>query len=187
MQRGKVLTDLLQAAIGAKTHFDVWWTQASEGRLLHPSAFKAHRDFLAASQDARYMAFFICFAQMFDRNREVSSIPAYLRLIETQIDDRKYQEVLAEYQSLAMRAEPLLKIRHTLIAHVNARLTESDVFQPLHVTWHEIRDRIHQSSAFVARIAGGSTPGEVGIPRDGRLNEATLRALKALAPVEDDA
>lgn len=182
MKRSKVLADLLQAAIGSKTHFDIWWTQASEGRLLHPGAFDSHRDFLAASQDAHYTAFFIYFAQMFDSRRDVSSLPTYLRLIKNHIEVAKHTELLAEYQALAIRAESLLTVRHTLVAHVSSALDETDVFQPLRITWHEIRDRIYEASDYVSRLAGASSPGEVGIPRDGRLNEATLRVLQALVP-----
>ena len=186
MQRSKVLTDLLHAAIGAKTHFDVWWTQGSEGRLRFPQAFTAHSDFLAAAQDAHYAAFFIYFAQMFDTRGDVSSIPTYLRLLKSETENGKHSALVAEYQALALRAEPLIKVRHTLVAHVNAVLTENDVFQPLHITWHEIRDRIYQSSGYVSRLAGAASPGEVGIPRDGRLSEVTLGALKALSPGKED-
>jgi hypothetical protein len=182
MKHSKVLEDVLQAAIGAKTHFDVWWAQVSEGRLVHPESFRRHSDFFAASENAHYTAFFIQFAQMFDPRKDVSSIPTYLRLIKNRTDNQRFTALSAEYELLASRAEPLLQIRHSLIAHVSAALTETDVFGPLGISWFEIRSRIYESTAFVGRLAGASQPGEVGIPRDGRLNEATLKLLKALVP-----
>ena len=33
MDRGKIAMDVIASAIGAKAHFDVWWTLTSEARL----------------------------------------------------------------------------------------------------------------------------------------------------------
>jgi len=182
MQIVKVREDILQAAIGSKAHYDVWWAQVSEGRAQFPAALHQYSDFFGASQDAHYTAFFIYFGQLFDKRRDTSSIATYLRLAKRSIRSRDYSALHSEYLALAGRAEPLLTVRHSLIAHVSAALSEREVFRPLGVTWNEIRARIHDASAFVARAVGAAAPGDVGIPRDGRLYESTVAVLEALSP-----
>jgi len=39
---------------------------------------------------------------------------------------------------------------------------------------------VYESAAFVEELAGAPNQGAVGIPRDGRLGEATLKLLRAL-------
>ena len=85
----------------------------------------------------------------------------------------------AEYAALSARARPLVTARHKTIAHVDARLTEKDVFAPLNITWNEVRDIIYESSEFVAKLASAPS-GSIGIPRDRRLIEATLKLIRAL-------
>jgi len=181
MQINKVREDVLQAAIGAKAHYDTWWAQVSEGRMRFPAALQQHREFFGASQDAHYTAFFICFARLFDKGRTKSSIATYLRLTKSGMATTEHAALQSQFAALAIRAEPLLTIRHSLVAHVGIAFSEKEIFRPLGITWNEIRSRIHDSSAFVARIVGASSPGEVGIPRDGRLQEATMALLQALS------
>jgi AbiU2 len=181
MHISKVREDMLQAAIGAKAHYDVWWAQVSEGRTRFPAVLRQHSDFFGASQDAHYTAFFICFGRLFDKGRDNSSIATYLRLAKTIMPSAEHALLQSEFVALGGRAEPLLTIRHSLVAHVGVAFTERQVFQPLGITWNEIRARIHESSAFVARAVGAPSPGEVGIPRDGRLEEAATELFEALA------
>jgi hypothetical protein len=181
MQISKVREDVLQAAICAKAHYDVWWAQVSEGRTRFPAVLRRHSDFFGASQDAHYTAFFIYFAQLFDKGRNNSSIATYLRLAKGSTASAEHASLQSELVLLAARAEPLLTIRHSLVAHVGVAFTEKQVFEPLGITWNEIRTRIHDSSAFVARVIGAPSSGEVGIPRDGRLHEAAIALLQVLS------
>jgi hypothetical protein len=71
-------------------------------------------------------------------------------------------------------------VRHKLVAHVDAGLSEKDVFGPLQITWNEVRSIIYDTAAFVEELASAPHQGAVGIPRDGRLCEATLKLLHAL-------
>jgi AbiU2 len=181
MSINKVREDVLQAAIGAKAHYDVWWAQVSEGRTRFPAVLQQHSDFFGLSQDAHYTAFFISFGRLFDKAHGNSSIATYLRHARNVMPSAENERLRSELVALSSRAEPLLTIRHSLIAHVGVALTEKQVFQPLGITWNEIRARINEASAFVARAVGAASPGEVGIPRDGRLEEATAKLFNALS------
>lgn len=75
---------------------------------------------------------------------------------------------------------PLITARHKTVAHIDARLSEKDVFAPLNITWNQVRDIVYDSAEFVAKLAGTSDSGAIGIGRDRRLIEATLKLIKAL-------
>lgn len=181
MNRAKVLSDLIASATGAKTHFDVWWAQMSDAKPSLVGVMNKHSDFFRASQDAHYTACFIYLAHLFDKRADSSSLPTYLSLLRNEIDEPTFQEIEARFTALAARAIPLVKVRHKTIAHIDARLSEKDVFSPLNVTWNEIRNVIRDTTAFVSDLAGAPHEGAVGIPRDGRLGEATLKVLRGLA------
>lgn len=180
MKRTKVLSDLVASAIGTKTHYDLWWAQVSDAKPKFAGAMNQHSDFFLASQDAHCTAFFVYFAHLFDKRKDASSIHTYMKLLKANAKPEDLSELEAEVEVLSNRAAPLLTLRHNVIAHVNAQLSESDVFGPLQITWNEIRSVIHDSSSFVAKLAGASYIGEVGIPRDGRLKEATIKLLSAI-------
>jgi len=71
-------------------------------------------------------------------------------------------------------------VRHKTVAHIDARLSEKDVFSPLNITWNEVRRIIYDAATFIEQLAGAPHQGAIGIPRDGRLGEATLKLLRAL-------
>ena len=180
MQSAKMLGDLLDSAIGAKTHYDMWWTQASVSRRDLIKAMNMHSDFFRASRDAHYVAFFTYFAQLFDKRKDVSSIRNYLKLVKLSMNSILLCEVTNRHNALLPRAEPLIQVRHRRIAHIDAKLSDKDVFSPLNLTWNDIRDTIYDASELVAKIAGAENPGTVGVPRDGRISEATLGLVRAL-------
>ena len=180
MNRSKVLADLVSSATGAKTHYDIWWAQVSDAKPEFASTMNEHSDFFRASQDAHYTASFIYLAHLFDKRADSSSLPTYLTLIRDQTERMEFQEIKRRYIALANRATPLITVRHKTVAHVDARLSEKDVFAPLNITWNEVRSIVHDAAAFVEQLAGAPHQGAVGIPRDGRLAEATLKLLKAL-------
>ena len=185
MDRGKLTKDLIDAAIGAKAHFDVWWTLESEGRLRFKQSITDHSEYFGAAQDAHYVAFFVYFAQLFDKRRDASSIKAYLKLIKADIEPEQHAKLCRGHNCLNHRAQPLLTIRHNLVAHTNAMLSEENVFSTLDTTWFAMRDTIYKTSIFVANIIGVSDPGQIGIPRVGRLNEATIKLLQSLGEESD--
>ncbi len=180
MNHSKVLADLVSSATGAKTHYDVWWAQVSEAKPLLAGTMNTHSDFFRASQDAHYTACFIYLAHIFDKRSDSSSLATYLVLMRDQTEPAQFQEIEARYTALAYRATPLIAVRHKTVAHIDAHLSEKDVFAPLNITWNEVRSIIYDAAALVEQLAGAPHQGAVGIPRDGRLSEATLKLLMAL-------
>lgn len=179
MTPSKILDDLVESAIGAKAHFEIWWAQASEAKPHLLRAMNAHSDFFRASYNAHYTAFFVNFAHLFDPRPDSSSIKTYFSAIRATADPDAFALLEAEFAQLCSRARPLVIARHKTVAHVDARLTEKNVFSPLNITWDEIRDTIYDTVEFVAKLA--SARGEcLGIPRDRRLIEATLKMIQAL-------
>lgn len=183
MTSSKILGDLIDSAIAAKVHFDVWWAQASEAKPHLVRVMNAHSDFFHASYDAHYTAFFVNFAHLFDPRPDSSSIPTYFSTIRATADATAFAVLETEYAKLASRARPIVIVRHKTVAHVDARLTEKDVFAPLNTTWNEVRDIIYESTEFVAKLASAPS-GRLGIPRDRRLIEATLKMIRALERLE---
>ncbi len=180
MQRSKILGDLIISATSAKAHFEIWWAQASEAKPKHVPTMNVHADFFLASADAHYTAFFVYLAHLFDKRSDSSSISSYFREVGSSLEPSQLQQLQDEYALLLARAQPLLTARHKTVAHIDARLKESDVFGPLNVTWNEVRDVIYDSARFVAKLAGTTDLGSIGICRDRRLIEATLRLIQAL-------
>ena len=180
MNPSKLLSDLISSATGAKAHYDMWWAQVNEAKPQFVHLMNEHSDFFLASQDAHYTAFFVHIAHLFDKRADSSSLPTYLDAIRNQTNPARMQLLEARYADLAIRAAPLITVRHKTVAHIDARLTEKDVFSPLNITWNQVRNVIYDTALFVAELAGVDQPGEVGIPRDGRLGEATMRILGAL-------
>ena len=182
MTPSKIMSDIVDSAVGAKTHFDIWWAQASEAPLQkRDRPTHDHWDFFSASQDAHYTAFFIYFARLFDRRTDSSSLPTYLKLLHPDEQLRLAEPVWQEFSALAVRAVPLVTVRHKTVAHVEAALTEKDVFAPLNITWNEIRAILSDTIDFVVRLRGVQHQGQIGIPREGRMREATFGLLDALS------
>lgn len=180
MKPSKILSDLITSAISAKVHFEVWWAQASEAKPGLVGVMNEYSDFFRASVDAHYIAFFVYFAHLFDKRPDSSSIMNYLRASAETIDTTRLQQLQVEYEALAKRAVPLITARHKTVAHIDARLSEKDVFEPLSITWNQVRDIVYDSSKFVAKLAGTTDIGSIGICRDRRLIEATLKLINAL-------
>ena len=89
-----------------------------------------------------------------------------------------------EFADLAVRARPLLIARHKTVAHVDAQLTEKDVFKPLNITWNEVRDIIYDSAEFVGRLATVPSSSVTAIPRDRRHIEATLKLIRSIGRMD---
>jgi hypothetical protein len=184
MQPAKILSDLVISATSAKTHFEVWWAQASEAKPHLVDVMNQHNDFFRASYDAHYTALFVYIAHLFDGRRDSSSIPTYLTAIASSTDPTHLQDLQDRYAQLAKRASPLITARHKTVAHIDARLSDKDVFTPLNITWNETRAIVYDSAKFVAELAGTTDLGSIGIGRDRRLVESTLRMIRALKKPE---
>lgn len=180
MKPTKVLSDLISSATGAKAHYDIWWAQMSDAKPQHIGVMNEHSDFFRASQDAHYTACFIYLAHLFDKRSDSSSLPTYLALIGDSADPANFHDIELRFSTLANRAAPLITVRHKTVAHIDAGLSEKDVFGPLNITWNEVRSIIYDTATFVEELARAPHQGSVGIPRDGRLGEATLKLLRAL-------
>ena len=180
MARSKVLGDLITSATSAKAHYEIWWAQVSEAKPKYVQAMTKHSDFFHASADAHYTAFFVYFAHLYDKRKDSSSIPTYLNELAASARPEDTALLRAEYDTLASRAGPLITARHKTVAHVDAKLSEKDVFAPLNITWNQVRDTVYDSAKFVAKLAGTEDLGSIGICRDRRLVESTLRLIRAL-------
>jgi hypothetical protein len=183
MTPSKILGDLVDSAIAAKAHFEVWWAQASEAKPHLVGIMNAHSDFFHASYDAHYTAFFVNLAHLFDPRADSSSIPTYFMAIRPTANSAALAALESEYAILAAKARPLVVARHKTVAHIDAQLSEKDVFAPMNVTWNEVRDVIYDSAEFVSQLAAAPS-GSIGIPRDRRLIEATLKVIHALKTTE---
>ena len=176
----KILGDLITSATSAKCHFEVWWAQVSEAKPGLVGVMNQHSDFFRASADAHYTAFFVYVAHLFDKRPDSSSIPTYLNAATETSDPVALASLRTEFEALAARAAPLITARHKTVAHIDARLTEKDVFAPLNITWDEVRDIVYDSAKFVAKLGGATDLGSIGICRDRRLIESTLKLINAL-------
>ena len=151
MKPNKILKDLITSATSSKAHFEVWWAQVSEAKPGLVSVMNVHSDFFHASADAHYIAFFVYFAHLFDKRSDSSSIPTYFNASPTNLDPEQLNELKIEYRALAQRAVPLITARHKTVAHIDAHLSEKDVFTPLNITWDQVRDIVYDSAEFVAK------------------------------------
>lgn len=180
MPHKKILQDLINSATAAKTHYEVYWAQANEAKSSLLDTLNEHVDFFRASYDAHYVAFFVYLAHLFEKNRDSSCIQTYLSAIALTTDPIQFHDWQVQYKNLAERALPLIRARNKTVAHVDARLSESDVFGPLQITWDDVRMVIYDSAKFVAELAGTTELGSIGIPRDGRLIDSTLKMIRTL-------
>jgi hypothetical protein len=174
--RCKMLCDLVVSATGAKAQFDVWWTQVSDAATPFSDKMDEHSAFFRASRDAHYMSFFIYLGQLFDSRNDASSLKNYEKLLKNEAPTKTYRTFKSRFREFEKRGALIRKIRNTRVAHVNARVSETDVFAELDMTWNEIRNLIYDVAGFVAELH----PDQAGIPPDGHLGKATLRLLRAL-------
>ena len=180
MTTSKILEDLIDSAIGTKTHFDVWWTLVSDARRLLINSMNQHPRFFLASQDAHYTACFVYFAHFFDKRKDSSSLPNYLTNLKNEITPDSYFMIKSQFDELETRAKPLLSIRHKTIAHVDINLNKYDIFSPLEITWNDVRAIIYDTVKFVEYLAVNSNYGSTGIPRDGLMNESTMKLINEI-------
>lgn len=184
MNSSKVLADVLDSAAGAKVHFDMWWAMAGEARGELKQAMYANTDYFVAAWDAHYVAFFVCLAHLFDKRADSSSIPTYLSIIENQGGREDLVEIREEYNRLAARAEPMIIARHKTVAHIDAKQTSDEFFSSVEIIWGDARSVLNDSVTLAVRLAHGNDPAELGIPREGRLRDATFKVLRTLYEAE---
>ena len=182
ISKQKVLNDIIQSLICMKAHYYTWWAFVHEGRqgYDYKKAMLNNNDFIRTTEQAHYIAAFVYFAHLFDKRKDSSSIPNYLSLIRTEVKTDCYDAWEEQFANLKNSAEPILKIRHKLIAHIDIQLSESKIFTEVGLTWNEITNVLHDTTQFIALLLL-SEPCALGIPRDGRLSEAVIKALKKLA------
>lgn len=182
MPKQSVLADLVNSATAAKVHFEVWWALASEAKPALVPQMNAHSDFFLASYDAHYMAFHVYVGHLFDTARDSASIPAYLKEIKSRTPPAQYSALAVEYKALALRASTLIRARHKTVAHIDRLLTEKEVFAAAPATtYNQTRDLIYDAATFVAKLAGHEKePALIGIARDRRLLDATIKLIRAI-------
>jgi AbiU2 len=180
MDAAKVLADIVQSTIGAKTHWDMWWAQAHHARLDYKEQLAEHSDFFDATYDAHYMAYFVYLAHLFDKRADSSSIARYFALMGSTTEIPWDRDLECRFAALSERAKPLLVARHKTVAHIDAICTEKDVFNQFTITWNEVHSLTNEIVDLVTALRKASHPGEIGIPRSHRLTEATINLLESL-------
>lgn len=178
MNKGKVLQDVIQSAIGMKAHYDTWRALVSHAKQqsYYKKAIHLHSDFLKATEDAHYTAMFIYFFHLYDKNKDSSSIPNCLLFLEPE----QQQDLQEQFNLLSQRAKPIIQVRHKLVAHIHNQISEAELFRRVAMKWDDIGQLFYDTSDFVALLAD-STPNNLGIPRDGRMLEAVERVIYKLS------
>ena len=182
MPKRSVLADLVHSATAAKVHFEVWWAQASEAKPSLLRQLNDHCDFFRASYDAHYVAFHVYIGHLFDTTPRTASTSTFLKEIRNRRPAAEVKALESEYRALMKRAKTLVIARHKTVAHIDAVLTDKEVFaQADPITYNQTRDLIYETAQFVAKVAGHEDqPGTIGIARDRRLVEATFSLIRAL-------
>jgi hypothetical protein len=180
MMKSKVFSDVLDSTAGAKAYFDSYWALASEATGDLKAVMRKHPEYFATTMNAQHTAFFVYFAHLYDTRKDSSSIQKYLEELRCERGDVYIAPLAAEFDALKDRAKPLLTARHKTVAHIDALKTEKDVFLSIDITWKEVRQILAETVVFVLKLHGASSPGDVGIVRDGRMREATFKVLHAL-------
>ena len=177
----KILNDLIRSASAAKIHYEVWWAQKNEAKPDLEQVMNEHSDFFRASADAHYTALFVNLAYLYDKRPDSSCLLTFLNESVNSIESIHLILLCEEYEALAIRAAPLITVRHKTVAHIDAKLSEQAVFASLDTIWkNQVREIVYDSAVFVAKLAGSNDFGTTGIPRDRRFIESTLKLINAL-------
>jgi len=176
VDRSSLLCGVARSAIGAKVHYEIWWAQVSDAAEPYYDKIDEHSAFFRASRDAHYMAFFIYLGHLFDRSNDACSLKEYEKLLSKEARQPLDEAVARKFREFKEKGDPIRKIRNKTVAHINSRLSETDVFGPLNMTWNEIRKLIYDVTAFVAELQADASE----IPRDGHFGKATLKLFRAL-------
>ncbi|HAF01891.1 MAG TPA: hypothetical protein DCO68_13525 [Methylophilaceae bacterium] len=140
-----------------------------------------HSDFFRASADAHYTALFVNLAHLYDKRPDSSCLLTFLNESANFIESNRLVLLREEYEVLANRAAPLITVRHKTVAHIDAKLSEQAVFASLDTIWiNQVREIVYDSTIFVAKLAGTTDLGAIGIARDQRFIECTLKLISAL-------
>jgi hypothetical protein len=181
IESSKILNDLISSASAAKVHYEVWWAQKSEAKPDLALVMSEHSDFFRASADAHYTALFVNLAHLYDKRPDSSSLLTFLNGSVNSIESNHLILLREEYEALAIRAEPLITVRHKTVAHIDAKQSEQAVFASSDTIWNnQVREIVYNSAVFVAKLAGTKDLGAIGIARDRRLIECTLKLIYTL-------
>ncbi len=180
MKPEKILDDVVQSAIGAKAHLDMYRAQTSIARPKFNRAIEQHSHFFRASQDAHYISFFVCFARLYEEKKDSSSIWNYLRIAGKSMDEQTLAAHRIKYEALKPRAKPMLIARHKTVAHMDALLEEKEVFLPLKIKWDDVRLVISETCDLVKSFKNAKHFGDIGIPEGDMLIKATIELLEAV-------
>ena len=175
----KILHDLLDSAIEAKAHYQIWWALANRARPRYVRSMNRFADFFIACQRALFDGMIIHIAHLYDRQRSSSSIEAYLRHAKSHLPTSVVSSVKTQLTQFQGIVRAILTIRHNIVAHKCAGLSERAVFKQAGVTPNQMRDLIHASVRIVEsfRRAKGWTN---GVFDNERFEQSTLGLLKAL-------
>lgn len=185
MDRKSILSDVVDSTICARAHFDSWWSLSSEKDESFRDVMQSHSEYFATALNANYTAFFVYFAHLFEKRTDSSSIATYISALRAEQGDSSVEALNAEYEALRERAKPLLIIRHKTVAHIEKTLSGEDLFFSGDITWNEVHQIISDTIIYIIKLCSAKSPGEIGIPRSGRLHEATHRLLDALLNKSD--
>jgi hypothetical protein len=180
MSARKLLEDIAESATRARAHYQVWWALSNR---IYPDLIdraNEYADFFMACDLANYSSMFIHLGHLFDRRRDSASIHAALEALRGELPDGDLAAYSAASRELAVRAEPFIAARHKTVAHIDAKLTEQEVFQVLpEVKWNDLRDLIDDTCSLVRNIVRrAGSPAAVFDSQ--RYLEATIEVVRRL-------
>ena len=184
MSSEKILEDIVESATRARAHYQMWWALANR---IHPDLeprTSEYNDFFVLTCAASYTAMFIYIGHLFDKSNDVSSIDTYLKRTSKSLPMATFKEFKDKHNELVKRAKPIVKARHMSVAHINAFLTEKEVFIRHGFTWNELRDLIEDSCTLVRTLARSRGLSSTVFDSD-RYMQATLEVVRALPSRRD--
>jgi hypothetical protein len=182
----KILQDIVDSASALVSHMEIYWVLSSEAlkdlpdRKSFRPEINRHSDYFRVARDAHYNAVFLYLGQLFDKSRSNSSIGTFLALAKDRFKKEEYERYCQDHKELAVKVKPLLTVRNTTIAHVDAKKTEKEVFRSINVTWDEIQNIVVGCAALVMALQDVKGSSYRGIPSHRRLSRAAFGLLFSL-------
>ncbi len=179
MTPAKVLLNLLESAIYAKAHYQIWWALCNQAHPRYDPAMNRFIDFFSVTECAHFGAMTVNLAHLFDKRGDSSSLLTYLRIDAAAFPSLELMTLKKRVESLALVAESVLKIRHKAVAHKDATFNEKQVFDDADITPDKIRDLIHSCADLVDDLRRRKRWSN-GVFEGQRFADATLGLVQAL-------
>lgn len=179
IDQDKILSDLIDSAIEAKAHYQVWWALAHHARPRFVKGMNRFPDFIIATQRAHYDSMIIHLAHLFDKHPTASSIYRYLCLSQETIPNEDVKLLEKQLEPYTQVIKSVIIIRNNTVAHKNVGMTEHQVFKLAGITPDQVSNLINSVVSVIEALRRAK--GWVnGIFDSDRYSRATLGVLAAL-------